>query len=144
MFLDAYKSKQLPECLHAYIGPPDEFFIAADTQEPYSKGRLIPILDDGNFSIVTFSDPCGARLVQFDVESPQSMLKEFTNWQQYLADLLIRVGESIDDDARVRRIAALVEFRYPDMLFAFFTAAGDQPYEEYKRLEQQFVSSIAA
>ncbi|MBL9091142.1 MAG: LYR motif-containing protein [Planctomycetaceae bacterium] len=142
VFLDSYRGKKLPENLDSYFGPPEEFFVAADTQEPYTDGELIPILDDGNFSVVTFCDPLQQHFVQYFVESPKSPINKFLSWQQYLADLLIHVGESMEDDERVRRVASIVGFQNSDLLFKFFAAAEDGSYDEYMRLRDEFVHGI--
>jgi hypothetical protein len=120
MFLDSYRVKPLPENLDIYFGAPEEFFIAPDTQEVYTRNRLVPILDDGNFGIVTFLDSETGYLVQLDVESPDESRATFRHWQQYLADLMIRIGESVDDDEQVHRMAKLVGFAHTDELFAYF------------------------
>src|SRR5262245_32575415 len=86
VFLDSYRVNPLPENLDIYFGPPEEFFIAPDTQELYTHNRLVPILDDGNFGLVTFLDPDTRNLVQIDVESPAETRAVFRHWQQYLAD----------------------------------------------------------
>ena len=98
VFLDSYRTQKLPENLEIYFGPPEEFFIAPDTQALYSKNRLIPILDDGNFGLVTFLDPDTRKLIQMDIESPDEDRVPFNHWQQYLADLMITIGESVDSD----------------------------------------------
>ena len=97
IFLQSYEVKQLPENLDIYFGPPEEFFIAPDTQELYTHGRLVPILDDGHFGLVTLCDPAARTLLQMDVESPEDKTV-FRHWQQYLAELMIRIAESIDSD----------------------------------------------
>ena len=68
--VNLYRQKRLPENLDIYFSPPEEFFLASDTQSPYTDGGLIPILDDGNFGIVTFLDPETRTIVQKDVECP--------------------------------------------------------------------------
>jgi hypothetical protein len=118
VFLDSYKKRTLPEHLDVYFGPPEEFFIAPDTQEPYSGGQLIPILDDGNFGIVLFTS--ATELVQIGVETPEAGRTYFRHWQQYLADLMLRVADAVEDDDRVRRMADLVGFKHTDALFEHF------------------------
>jgi hypothetical protein len=114
VFLDSYRVRPLPENLDIYLGPPEEFFIAPDSQELYIRNRLIPILDDGNFRLVTFLDPGSGELVQMDVESPGECRAVFRHWQQYLTELMIRVGESMDDDDRLRRIAKFIGFAHTE------------------------------
>lgn len=130
VFLSSYSIKPLPENLDIYFGPPEEFFINPATQELYTRNRLLPILDDGNFDLITFLDPGTGNLVQIDIETPDEYRETFRHWQQYLADLMIRIGETVDDDERVRRMAKLIEFAYTDELFAYFarsqTLSGDE------------------
>jgi hypothetical protein len=117
VFLDSYRVRSLTENLDIDFGPPEEFFIAPDTQALYTRGRFIPILDDGNSGIVTFLDPDTRTLIQIDVESPNEQRAHFNHWQQYLAELMVRVGESVDSDDRVRRVADLVGFDHTQELF---------------------------
>lgn len=123
VFLDSYSVKPLPENLDIYFGPPEEFFIAPDTQELYTRNLLLPILDDGNFGLVTFLDPGTGNLVQLDVESPDDCRSTFQHWQQFLADLMIRIGESVDDDEKVCRMGRLIGFAHTDELYAYFSRA---------------------
>jgi hypothetical protein len=50
VFLDSYRNRHLVENVEIYFGPPEEFFIAPETQALYTRDRLVPILDDENFS----------------------------------------------------------------------------------------------
>jgi hypothetical protein len=142
VFLESYRVKRLPENLDIYFGPPEEFFIAPDTQEPYTHNRLIPILDDGNFDLVTFLDPGTRELVQIDVESPEEARMVFKHWQQYLADLTVRVGEVVDDDSRVRRMAELVGFTYIDALFEYFTSTQELSGNAWREARRLFPLKI--
>jgi hypothetical protein len=144
VFLDAYRVRRLPENLDIYFGPPEEFFIAPDTQELYIRNRLIPILDDGNFGLVTFFDPSTEELVQMDVESPDESRATFRHWQQYLADLMVRVGDSVDEDERVRRIAGLIGFAHTDELFAYFARTQSLSGDAWWQARRQFPLSIHA
>lgn len=141
VFLDCYRTRPLPENLDIYFGPPEEFFIAPETQEAYTQDRLIPILDDGNFGVVTFFDPHAKELVQMDVESGECGAM-FQHWQQYLAALMIRVGESVDQDERVRRIAKIIGFAYTEDLFAYFTRAQALSGDPWTDARRKFPQSI--
>jgi hypothetical protein len=137
VFLDSYRVSPLPENLDIYFRPPDEFFDAPDQQELCTRGRLIPILDDGSFELITFLDPESKALVQIDIDTPGEVRATFSHWQQYLADLMMRIGESVDDDDRVRRKAELVGFAHTAKLFGYFDRARDfegQAAEEARRL----------
>jgi hypothetical protein len=142
VFLNSYNVKPLAENLDIYFGPPEEFFIAPETQELYTHNRLVPILDDGNFGLVLLLNPETRELVQMDVESPPEVRAVFQHWQQYLAELMIGIGESVDDDGRVRRIADLIGFAHTDQLFDYFARSqaisGDAWWEE----RRQFPLSI--
>jgi hypothetical protein len=145
VFLQAYEGHRLPENLDIYFSCPEEFFLAPETLPAYTEGHLIPILDDGNFGLITFYDPRGGGLVQKDIESPNEVRARFANWQQYLADLMIRIAESIDEDDRLRRVARLIDFHHLDELLAFFDACRDQPpVEEYNRRKARFLDAIPA
>jgi hypothetical protein len=123
IFLDSYRKRELPEFLDTHFGPPEEFFIAPDTQAAYEKDQLVPLLDDGNFGLVLFLDSRDRSLVQIYIESPHANRTFFRHWQQYLADLMVRIAEGEENDDRVRRIAALVGFQYVDSLFDYFARA---------------------
>jgi hypothetical protein len=144
VFLDSYRGKPLPEDLGIYFGPPEEFFIAPDTQEVYTHNRLVPILDDGNFGLVTFLDPDTRELVQMDVESPNENQAIFQHWQQYLAALMIRIGESVDVDERVRSMAKLVGFAHTDELFAYFSRIQRLNGDEWRDARRKFPLAIPA
>src|SRR3954471_7387307 len=133
IFLEAYRSVRLPMNLDIYFGPPEEFFLAPDTETAYTGGRLIPILDDGNFGIITFYDPDTGALLQKDIESPREILARFEDWQQYLADLMIRIAEMIEDDAEVRGVAELIGFRHYPELMAFLEEQPEESFDEYHR-----------
>lgn len=143
IFSECYTTKRLPHNLDIFFSPPEEFFLAADSQERYAKGKLIPLLDDGNFGIVTFYDPDRRVFVQKDVESPEETAAEFTNWQQYLADLMMRIGEAIDDDDELREIAALLQFKHFDVTLAFLDSEEDGiSYEAFSERRRKFIASL--
>jgi hypothetical protein len=144
VFLQAYHSKRLPENLDIYFGPPEEFFLAPDTQGTYTEGRLVPILDDGNFGIVTFLDPATKSLLKKDVEVPSEVVAQFQNWQQYLADLLIWIAETVEDDDAVRRIAGVLQFKYADETLAFLERVAHEPHDQYETSKSAFLSSLKA
>src|SRR5262249_15333534 len=138
ILLQCYESKKLPENLDIYLGPPEEFFLAPDTQDSYTEGRLIPLLDDGNFGVVTFYDPRTGMFVQKDVESPGEARATFVNWQQYLASVLVQIAESTEDDGRVRRAAELLEFRYIDSLLALLNGSGALNYDRHATAVREY------
>jgi hypothetical protein len=142
VFLDSYGNGRLPENLDIYFGPPEEFFIAPETQQVYTRNLLVPILDDGNFGLVTFLDPKARELVEMDVESPESRTV-FQHWQQYLAALMIRIGESVDQDDRVRKIADLIGFAHTDELFAHFAKAQSLNGAAWQEASRRFPHSIS-
>jgi len=142
VFLDAYATKHLPENLDIYVGPPEEFFLAPDTQARYTKNRVIPVLDDGNFGLVIFHDPDDRILIECDVETPDEIRHTYNNWQQYLAGLMLRIGDSVDDDHRIRRMAELVAFKHTDELLQLWRSIGDLPYADYERSCDAFVAGL--
>ena len=141
VFLDSYRLKQLSEHLDIYFGPPEEFFLAPDTQFHYTQDRIVPILDNGNFDLVLFDDPNVNQLLYLSIEEP-AVVTRFYNWQQYLGNLLLDVGESCDDHDSIWRIADLVEFGYTEELFALWERVGDLPQEQYERDCRVFVDGL--
>lgn len=141
IFLQSYEVERLPENLDIYFGPPEEFFIAPDTQELYTQGRLVPILDDGNFGLVTFCDPDARTLVQMDVESPADKTI-FHHWQQYLAHLMISIAESIDSDDQIRRMAELIRFAHTKELFEYLDLSQEMSDDEWWEASQRFIMGI--
>lgn len=142
VFLDSYRFRLLPENLDIYFGPPEEFFLTESSSEAYTRGGLIPILDNGNFDTVTFLDPATGELAQIDVETPGESRDRFVHWQQYLANLMIVIGESIADDERLRRIAVLIGFDYTDALFDFYTRIQHFDGERYWESRRQFLHAL--
>ena len=143
VFGESYRQKQLPENLDIYFGPPEEFFLASDTQSPYTDGGLIPILDDGNFGVVTFLDLKTRTIVQKDVECPFEEYARFQNWQQYLGSLVINMAESIDDDERLRRMSDLVGYKYFDETLILLDSLGNAP-KETERAKAGFLAMLKA
>jgi hypothetical protein len=140
VFSQAYEVKNLPHDLDVFFGPPEEFFIASDTIGAYTNGRLIPILDDGNFGIVLFYDPESHVLIQKDVESPCTIQSRFANWQQYLADLRIRIAESTDDDNELAEIAELLHFESLPQTLAFLESIADG--QDYFSAKEAFIKGL--
>jgi len=143
IFLQVYEVPRLPEQLDIYFGPPEEFFLDPSVQQDYTFGRLVPILDDGNFGLITLSDPQAQSLLQVDLETPEATRAVFVTWQQYLGDLMIRIGESVDDDERLRRISDLVEFTALDELFAFFELSSELRGTNYEILKKRFLEDLS-
>ncbi|MCC9641601.1 hypothetical protein LOC71_04895 [Rhodopirellula sp. JC740] len=141
VFLDSYRTKQLPENLDIYFGPPEEFFLSPDTQILYTADRIVPILDNGNFDLVLFDDPDANQLIYLALEDPDEVTR-FRNWQQYLAHLMLDIGESCDDDDRIRRIADLVQFRHINELFVLWERVGDLPYDQHEQECRAFVETL--
>jgi hypothetical protein len=144
IFLESYRVRKLPENLEIHFGPPEEFFIAPDSQEIYTRARLIPILDDGNFGEVLFLDPVAGVLLIIDVESPHEIRTTFRHWQQYLAHLMIQVAESEESDSRIRRIADLVGFAHTRELFEYFDRMQNLSDDAWWEARRQFPLSIPA
>jgi hypothetical protein len=142
VFLDAYRVEWLPENLDIYFGPPEGFFLAPDMQVHYTQNMLIPILDDGNFGIVTLYDPIDGSLIQKDVEQPEKIRARFENWQQYLAEIFIRIAETIEDDARIRRMGELIQYKYVEQTIALLNCARTKGYEGFGAAKKRFLCEV--
>jgi hypothetical protein len=146
VFLQAYQSKRLPEMLDIYFGPPEEFFLSEERDldpEPYTEGRRIPILDDGNFGVITFYDPQDDSLVQIDIECPGEIRAKFCNWQQYLAHLMLGIADSGVDRPTLRRMAGIIDFHCIDELFEYFQSyPKDESHDVFRRRKREFIERI--
>lgn len=146
VFIQCYQKDDLPYDLDIYFSVPEEFFmLTADEQEVYTNGRLIPLLDDGNFDVVLYYDPEENGFVQMDVDEGKVDAR-FANWQQYVASLLIRIAESIDDDADLKAISKTVGFKYfrelTSLLKTFGESDDDDEGEEEERAKRKFIESL--
>lgn len=139
VFAESYRTKRLPLNLDIHFGPPEEFFLAPETQDAYTEGRLIPLLDDGNFGVVTFYDPDNNSFVQKAVELPTESLAVFASWQQYLADLFIGIAESDVSDGELEQVAALIGFRHMERTFSFLGNPDDRNWSTRRR---EFIASL--
>jgi hypothetical protein len=142
IFLHSYSTRPLPRNLDIFFGPPEELFLEPETQGVYTEGRLIPILDDGNFGLVTFYDPRDKSLIQKDVETPGEIQARYRNWQQYLADLLMRIAEVIEDENELKDIAQLVGFRHLAETLACLDRLAAKSDNEWNRGKEQFIAEL--
>ncbi len=156
VFLQACQEKSLPYDLNFHFGAPEEFFLAPDSQDYYTKGRLIPLLDDGNFDAVTFLDPDSRHLIQMYVEAPEESPKVFTSWQQYQADLFIDLAEARIADGEEEQLAPIADvigFQHMDKTVQFVRSRlenendednwdEDEDENEWDKARLQFIASI--
>jgi hypothetical protein len=88
--------------------------------------------------------PQSRGIIKKSFEEPSSRLEAFQSWGQFVADLMIRIGEVIDDDEdRLRRIAALVGFRHVEELIEFLPRPDryDGGEEDVVRRKRQWFAS---
>jgi hypothetical protein len=97
---------------------PNEFRNATlDEWKPLTEGRLIPIVDDGNFYNICLFDPQRRKFVMKFVEEPEQTVREFDSWQQYLAYALLEIAESGPGEDELAQLAEVMGFRYtPELL----------------------------
>ena len=82
--------------------------------------------------------PHSGELFCFSIELPQQALRSYANWQQYVADLMLRIAEIEEDDAEVVRLGKLIGFEDFDALFALLALDG----EDYRLASAQFASQF--
>ena len=99
---------------------------------------VVPILDEGSFDTAILLHPYSGELFCFSIELPQQALRSYANWQQYLADLMLRLAEIEEDDAEVVRLGKLIGFEDFDALFALLALNG----EDYRLASTQFASQF--
>lgn len=140
IFEQSYESRRLPKELDIFFGPPEEFFLAPDTQRSYTDVVQIPILDDGNFDRVLFYDQQTRTFVEKSIEEPDYACP-FANWQQYLASLMIRIAEGTDaEDLELAEIADLIAFKYLDQTLAFIDSLLED--DNYGEKQNQFIAGL--
>lgn len=101
----------MPENLDTFIRSPEEVFasLTADQQADFTDSRLIPV--PGNATFVALLIPAHRPIVVKHFEDPSLVSDMVETWERYVANLMIHIGEVIDeDDERLRRIAALLRF----------------------------------
>ena len=92
---------------------PSQFRSASlNTWLPLTEGRLIPIVDDGNFYDICLYDPQQRKFVVKFIEEPDKPVREFDSWQQYLAYKLLEIAESGPSEGELIAIAEAVGFNY--------------------------------
>lgn len=133
-------SSSVPFNLDIYCGCPEEFFITPAKQVPYTGGRLVPILDDGNFDSVTFVDPDTNAFVIKSIEEPNTERERFESLQQVVATILIRMGEADVDDDALRAAAGEMQFPKIDALIEFLNSA--DAHEDYHANRSAFLAKI--
>lgn len=142
MFVQSYNDKRLPRDLDIFFGPPEEFFIEPDTQQLYTHERLIPLLDDGNFALVLFYDPEKKVFIRKYLEHPEEEI-HYSNWQQYLADLMIEIAENSDaEDSELAEIADILEFKKLGEVLAFLDSAHEISWEQYHANKAEFIATF--
>lgn len=138
IFLQCYQQEALPDMMELFFRPPVVFFISPEIQTQYTHDVLIPILDEGSFDTALLLHPHSGELFCYSIEWPQQALRSYANWQQYLADLMLRIAEIEEDDAEVVRLGKLIGFEDFDALFALLALNG----EDYRAASAQFASQF--
>jgi hypothetical protein len=104
-----------------------------------SKCPNVTVCEDGNFGVVTFYDRDAESFVQKAVESPQASPLVLASWQQYLADLFIRIAESGVSDEELEQIAGVIGFRHMERTLAFMESTDDTEWSTRRR---EFIASL--
>ena len=95
-------------------------------------------MDEGSFDTALLLHPHSGELFCYSIEWPQQALRSYANWQQYLADLMLRITEIEEDDAEVVHLGKLIGFEDFDALFALLALNG----EDYRLASSQFASQF--
>ena len=113
VFEDLYFAREVPANLGIYMCYPRQFRNATlDEWKPLTEGRLVPIVDDGNFYNICLFDPRRRKFVIKFVEEPEETVREFDSWQQFLAYALLQIAESGPGEDELIRLADVMGFHY--------------------------------
>jgi hypothetical protein len=138
VFCRLYLREPVPYHLDVHFGCPEELFSPTGQQSTFTEGGLIPLLDDGNFGLILLFDPLSGQFIEKDIEGGGEVQTRYDNWQQYLAELMIRIADSGADDEKLRGIAEMVGFRYLAETLQFLDSCGNLPFDEYHRRKEAF------
>jgi len=134
IFEDLYFGREVPANLRVYMSYPSQFRSGSlNTWLPLTEGRLIPIVDDGNFYNVCLYEPQQRKFVVKFIEEPDKTAREFDSWQQYLAYKLLEIADSGPSEAELTEVAEAVGFNYtPELLLLLreMEALSDQEIDE--------------
>jgi hypothetical protein len=78
------------------------------------------------------------------LEEPDTIEREFDNWQQFLAYKLLELSETGPTDDELRAVAEVVEFRHTSELFSLFKRMEGHSDSEMEQLEEGFIRSCVA
>lgn len=144
VFLESYRVRRLPEDLDNRFGPPEEFFtLDSSSQSDYDEGgRLVALLDDGNFDAILFFDRLRGDFVLKDVEIPSRVQRRFASWQQYLATLVRDLWEAERSDAALGRVAELIGFSHLPATISLLERVNESSDSEREAAWQAFIDGL--
>jgi hypothetical protein len=145
VFEDLYFGREVPGNLQIYMRYPTEFRNATlDEWSPLTEGgRLVPIVDDGNFYNICLFDSWRRKFVVKSVEEPKLTVREFDSWQQYLAYTLLEIGDSGASENELIQVAEIVGFRYTAELLSFLGEMETLSDSEIDERAVQFIRACA-
>jgi hypothetical protein len=146
VFEDLYFGREVPANLQIYMRYPTEFRnTTPDKWNPLTEGgRLVPIVDDGNFYNICLFDALRRKFVVKSVEEPERMVREFDSWQQYLAYTLLEIGDSGASENELIQVAETVEFRHTAELLSFLREMETLSDREIDQRAAQFIQACAS
>ncbi len=145
VFEDLYFGKADPADLLYCIKYPGQFHnLSLEDCWPLTGGQLIPLFSDDNFYDLYIYDPARRKFVVKFLEEPDKVLREFDNWQQFLAYKLLEVSETGPTDDELRGLAELVRFRHTPELIALLGRMEGLSAGEIEQLEEEFIRGCAA
>ena len=74
-----------------------------------------------------------------DVEEPEDSRTVLTSWQQYLADVFIRIAESGADDHELAVLAQVIGFLHMDRTLEFMDSS---PNSAWCEARAEFIASL--
>ena len=140
IFEDLYFGREVPANLRVYMSYPSQFRSASlSTWLPLTEGRLIPIVDDGNFYDICLYDPQQRKFVVKFIEEPDRTVREFDSWQQYLAYKLLEIAESGPTEGELIEVAEAVGFNHAPELLSLLREMAALSDREIEQRAERFI-----
>lgn len=138
IFLDIVRANdEPPPEFDGLFHSPCDYFTEDEAVE-YTRGRLIPVFDDGGPTTATFYDPEKSIFAEICMESSEETW--LANWQQVLAVMVNNKIES--SDSLDPQFVAATGFRYAERLKEFRTANAGASFDDWEKAFAQFIDTL--
>jgi hypothetical protein len=144
IFEDLYFGKANSASLLFMLKYPSKFHdLRLEECQPLTSGGLIPLFSDDDFYDIYLYDPVRHKVVVKFLEEPDTIDREFDNWQQFLAYKLLELSETGPTDDELRAVAEVAGFRHTSELFSMFERMKQLSGIDAQQLEEDFIRACS-